>query len=144
MIRHQWHLLLTWFNSNLSMDKSLQSLWTVGWNYFSILGLQLDHVSKGPRSYSMGESHEHLILFSKRCYFVMYDIRYVDKMVALVSYQENGVGRATGHHYGLHKTYPEWGLWYLRLAVTYIYILEVIKFYKSAIGIRVIWEIDSR
>ena len=49
-------------------------------------------------------------------------------MVALVSYQENGVGRATGHHYGLYKTYPEWGLWYLRPAVTYI--LEVIKVYK--------------
>ena len=33
-------LLLIWINSNPSMDKKLYPLWSVGWNYLSIIKLQ--------------------------------------------------------------------------------------------------------
>ena len=41
-------LLLTWFNFNPSIDKSLCPLWSLRWNYLSIPKLQrLDHWSLG-------------------------------------------------------------------------------------------------
>ena len=39
-LRHQGYLLLTWFNLNPSMDKQLDILWGVIWNYLSIPKLQ--------------------------------------------------------------------------------------------------------
>ena len=43
MICPLWPLLLTWFNLNPSMDKSLDPQKSVGWNYLSITKLQRLH-----------------------------------------------------------------------------------------------------